>query len=598
MKITSIELSNFKAIGETVVIPVKPITLIFGANSTGKSSIMQCLAMLAQSVKIERWEACLFGKGPLVDVGNYHNFIHEHDTTKSFECKFNFDMDVTQLFDYQLPDNDFVPISSKLNDSAKKFKKNLATFKATALSFCFRYDTLRKQIFLDNMDFFLDANTKPVFSYSAMTWKVQPNLKHIFWKTYWDIFKKAIYEKFYDYPKAVAEGRIHFIDEGVRLPEDKMLLLKNHLSIEHNFESLFVIYGLMYPDEPFYRQLQEEAQQGKTELDLFFKLYNYEVDEGESSQFSSNRVTQFSGFLPSKFAYLTPGEFLSTQFLENIQANGSDVDFFHPVQLLVLVATYVQSFLSSFSYLGPLRKRPERFYVAGDATAENGGGDNFIHLLSNNDDLVCRVNLELEHLQTGYQIKIVHLSDQDSGVSGVFLLQFIDQKTGMAASIKDIGFGFSQILPVIVQCIVSSYSNVIIEQPELHLHPAFQAELGDMFIRGNTERQWSQAELDKHGRVFSDNSEIPNDWKNRHNRFFIETHSEHLILRLLRRIRENAEGELPENVPPITPNDIAVLYVQPGNNGAQVTHIPITAEGEFATPWPGGFFAERARELF
>ena len=81
-------------------------------------------------------------------------------------------------------------------------------------------------------------------------------------------------------------------------------------------------------------------------------------------------------------------------------------------------------------------------------------------------------------------------------------------------------------------------------------------------------------------------------------RFFIETHSEHLILRLLRRIRENEEGDLPENVPPITPDDIAVLYVQPGTNGAQMTHIPVTMDGEFATPWPGGFFAERARELF
>jgi len=41
-----------------------------------------------------------------------------------------------------------------------------------------------------------------------------------------------------------------------------------------------------------------------------------------------------------------------------------------------------------------------------------------------------------------------------------------------------------------------------------------------------------------------------------------------------------------------------VLYVQPGDRGAQVIHIPVTAEGEFSTPWPGGFFAERAKELF
>jgi hypothetical protein len=44
--------------------------------------------------------------------------------------------------------------------------------------------------------------------------------------------------------------------------------------------------------------------------------------------------------------------------------------------------------------------------------------------------------------------------------------------------------------------------------------------------------------------------------------------------------------------------DVAVLYVQPGAQGAEVVHIPVTDEGEFAQPWPEGFFPERAKELF
>ncbi|MCI0410456.1 MAG: DUF3696 domain-containing protein, partial [Acidobacteria bacterium] len=82
------------------------------------------------------------------------------------------------------------------------------------------------------------------------------------------------------------------------------------------------------------------------------------------------------------------------------------------------------------------------------------------------------------------------------------------------------------------------------------------------------------------------------------NAFLIETHSEHLLLRMLRRIRETTDGELPNGLPRVRPEDVSVLYVQPGREGAEVVHIPVTEEGEFERPWPEGFFAERARELF
>ncbi len=82
------------------------------------------------------------------------------------------------------------------------------------------------------------------------------------------------------------------------------------------------------------------------------------------------------------------------------------------------------------------------------------------------------------------------------------------------------------------------------------------------------------------------------------NQVIVETHSEHLILRILRRIRETTDGELPADVPAVRPEDVAVLYVQPGAQGAEVVQIPVTGEGEFAQPWPEGFFPERAKELF
>jgi hypothetical protein len=151
-------------------------------------------------------------------------------------------------------------------------------------------------------------------------------------------------------------------------------------------------------------------------------------------------------------------------------------------------------------------------------------------------------------------------------------LVLVDKRSATSVSHRDVGIGISQVLPVLVSAFASKEKLIAIEQPEIHLHPALQAELGDVFIESALGE--------------------------RRNTFLLETHSEHLILRILRRIRETAGGDLPEGATPITPDQVAVVYVQPGKNGAEVIHIPVNEDGEFERPWPEGFFAERARELF
>ena len=81
-------------------------------------------------------------------------------------------------------------------------------------------------------------------------------------------------------------------------------------------------------------------------------------------------------------------------------------------------------------------------------------------------------------------------------------------------------------------------------------------------------------------------------------KFLIETHSEHLILRLLRRIRETSEGNLPSGFLSVSPEMIGVYYVGRGESGVQIKSLPINESGEFTESWPKGFFDERAGELF
>ena len=148
----------------------------------------------------------------------------------------------------------------------------------------------------------------------------------------------------------------------------------------------------------------------------------------------------------------------------------------------------------------------------------------------------------------------------------------IDKRTNTPVSHRDIGIGISQVLPVLVSAYASAEKILAIEQPEIHLHPALQAELGDVFIESALG--------------------------GRRNTFILETHSEHLILRIMRRMRDTVQGTLPDGLPPVHPEDVAILYVQPRDSAAIVRLLELDEEGELLDPWPGGFFEEGFRERF
>lgn len=146
-----------------------------------------------------------------------------------------------------------------------------------------------------------------------------------------------------------------------------------------------------------------------------------------------------------------------------------------------------------------------------------------------------------------------------------------DEKNGIEVLPQDVGIGISQVLPVIVVALHSNSGIVAIEQPELHIHPAFQVALGDLFISQVKEQDVC---------------------------FLLETHSEHLLLRLLRRIRETHENSLPIDAPSLTSDLISISYTEQSDKGMSITPLRVDETGEFTNSWPRGFFEERDGELF
>jgi predicted ATPase len=162
------------------------------------------------------------------------------------------------------------------------------------------------------------------------------------------------------------------------------------------------------------------------------------------------------------------------------------------------------------------------------------------------------IRLSLEKLPTRSRIQILPSTAHGR----------VSQNAGELQS-QDVGVGISQVLPVIVTALDGKGRLLAIEQPELHLHPRFQAELADLFIqaaKGETAHT-----------------------------LILETHSEHLILRLQRRIREQAKGPA-TNLPPITGDDVAIYHVTQQAGQTMASRIELDCNGDFIQPWPDDFF--------
>ena len=178
----------------------------------------------------------------------------------------------------------------------------------------------------------------------------------------------------------------------------------------------------------------------------------------------------------------------------------------------------------------------------------------------------------LDRLETGHHPSAVR--DLVGAIAAAPMqtkLELVTAGSELPVRTSDIGVGISQLLPVVVAALDPHRPGITaIEQPELHLHPGMQVELGDLFAQPVND-----------GCIF-----------------LLENHSEHLMLRLLRRIEETHRGELPEGKPALKPDQVSVVFLEQVDGEVQATRLRIDETGEFIDRWPQGFFDERDDELF
>ena len=162
----------------------------------------------------------------------------------------------------------------------------------------------------------------------------------------------------------------------------------------------------------------------------------------------------------------------------------------------------------------------------------------------------------------------------EENVRGRDVRILLRDSAGLDHSFADVGVGLSQVVPFLVASRrATTGSAIAIEQPELHVHPATQTGIGDVLARSVTET-------------------------NREVLYLIETHSEHILLRLLRRVREAADGSLESPELGLRAGDLSINYVESKNGRSVIKNLRVDTDGEFIDHWPNGFFEERYDEIF
>jgi len=428
MKIT---IRNFKSIEELIQYELKPLTIISGVNSSGKSSFVQLLLLLKQTIERNSTDEQLFLSGDLYKVKNFIDLLSRKNLGNKLSAVFEF---------------------SKEEDLKIKSSKRISIF-----------------------DSFQNFHISVAISFNFNKGRIII----------------AEFEVKYSLPEG--EKKEHFLkcltksDNGNRafLIEGNSILFAKDLLDNKPVSPDNIIYSSIYP------------------------LY-YEVKRTETEP-SPNKENP------------------------NIYQETLDKIFFN----LDGIKDLVDSTFKTMTYIGPIRIEPQDEYVLNDMHNSVGTNGRFVsQVLENNSQKRIEYfkptfsetgEAVFERIETTlleavkywmcdiFKIGVDIFVEKTNDVYVIYLIGL----NGIKTTIKHVGFGISQILPIIVEgLLMNNNSTLILEQPEIHLHPKIQSLLFDFLYSLTLQEK----------------------------KIIIETHSDHFITRMRRRVAEDMQNNMADKI--------------------------------------------------
>ncbi|NDV18271.1 AAA family ATPase [Pseudodesulfovibrio sp. JC047] len=531
----SIELDSFKAFGTATSIPLAPITLLYGQNSSGKSSILQSLNMLKQTRESRDSGAVLLprSKNGVVDLGSFQELVFDHDLDRSFSIKLE--------YDWEKPI--YHPIRRVIKNIGEK----------SSVKITFSRPTQEDEVSISSIDFYTgDGKIFASFEPAEATKEMKRDLIPYRMERRIPLAAITVAKCSYLTRDAMLwESGFEFSQNNKENIIDALQNSLNRQDYKNNEQ-----HSLLTDD--LYETTKDELSQLRKALRFYQSNFSLEDYIERMHFFESKSFIGLDGFIP----FGAPTNSWSAPEIRYFKSIRGESLTLNVGRIATFSGRVLDSTLERVFPLGPFRRPPERWYLFTGSNPRDVGyrGDLMPDLLFRKPKVLRETNEWLKRLDIGYKIKIVPLAKR---VSDLFEVRLVDTRRSKEVEVclSDVGFGISQLLPFVVQSLAANNQVITIEQPEVHIHPRLQADLGDLLVEAISSR--------------------------RDNQFIIETHSEHLVLRIQKLIRNKQ----------LTPNQVSVLAVHRGKEGSEVRKLRLDEQGDFIDEWPGGFFPERLNEL-
>ena len=580
--ITSVSVENFKGVREPVEFELKPITLLFGANSAGKSTLIHAIHYARELLERRNLNAdqTVMG-GEVTRLGGFRNLVHKHDLSKPVTIR-------VTVSDFE----NEIPSFSEGNDSISAAEdlmeiqvERLHKAKEVGVELEIRWSHSENEARVTRYETFIDgmsvARLDGLLGRKSHTLSL--NLEH-------PCFLSAA-----EAGVSVTNAQDEITEVAFSGDDDvEMDVVAVFPQIARNMQQWGMLPNLLPSSE--YGDADSLGMEVQVGEDVFPRLDDpiegYSITYAELPRTTrQQRLELFEEDVTEECVYGEEPRWWELSFRSTVS------------ELVCGIGQLVRSELSKAVSIGPVRQAPDHTYQTPtfDIPGRWATGLAAWDFLYKTEALpfVDEISQWLcgeDCLDAGYRIEardLLQLDGNSALARKIAAGRHSEIEEGDCESTdwslsrsvvilpsesdepvlkpQDVGEGISQVLPVIVASMLGTGSFVGIEQPELHVHPRLQASLGDLFIET----------LNTHG----------------YSNYLLETHSEHLILRLLRRIRETGKGSAPDDRS-LTHDDLAIYYVEQIDSSTSIRRIDVDSNGDFVQAWPDDFFELDFKERF
>ena len=569
-------LENFKSYRTLQRINVSNMSILLGANSSGKSSVLQALLLIKQTVECNSADINLLMSGKYVYLGGLQDILYD---SRDLNVRIGVTIGSQLEHDGSAEKQIFWKFT-KSNDNEKVILKEIEIlFNSEKIEFLFESDLLYTIVVNGNSTPWLTKiqNLK-MNSYYA---KYEDNLNAIFCSFLNNIITEltgtAKIETLRKDRMVSCYGENNFYFILLNQLRENISDLSNEdnldsSAIEKAVNSIIYLINqfreLQLPSSSFLNEVVPDEMKKiiirNAVIEYIKKDNNFDSINMIVSDYSE-KLEKYNLELEADKKYKLE-QIMLDQAQDSAKAENPYYD-----KLAEAITTYngfIYDIIDKIFYLGPIREKPQGLYNIGfESIPKYVGvtGAYFASVLLNKKDkrqnyvvpdgveeteLLSAVDLWANHLNIASQI------DVNKDVSFGYSVS-IHNTQNKEASIMNVGIGTSQVLPVLICGLVSERGETLLfEQPELHLHPFSQSRLADFFVA-----------LALNGR-----------------KIIVETHSEYLILRLRYHVLSGH----------IKPNQIAVNFFE-NNDGTMVKEGKLDVYGNLQ--YPGDFKDETQKLL-